>query len=64
MQPPFDGNPLIFLWQISLGLQVFEHFLFQCINIIEIVVVMVLGSVENEHTFNNLAFTKSKLRNE
>jgi hypothetical protein len=41
----------------------FKHSLSEFIIIIEIAVVMVLGSMEDERSFSTVSFMKSKLRN-
>jgi hypothetical protein len=63
MQETFNMNPIIQMWlkvQFSplLILELNEY-----MKVVEIVMVQVLGSMENERTFKNLAFMKSNLHN-
>jgi hypothetical protein len=63
MQEAFNMNPIIQMWlkvQFSplLILELNEY-----LKVVEIVMVQVLGSMEDERTFKNLAFMKSKLHN-
>ncbi len=63
MQEPSNVNPIT---QMRLEIQSSPLLVLKLnkyINIVEIVMVQVLGSSENERTFSNLTFMKSKLRN-
>jgi hypothetical protein len=40
---------------------IMAHKLSECINLLEIVLTQVLGFVEDERTFNNLAYNENKL---
>jgi hypothetical protein len=61
MQPPFDVNPLIRLWRTlnSASLYIYPEYM----KLAKIMVVHVLGSVQDECCFSLLTFLKSKLRN-
>jgi hypothetical protein len=61
MQPPFDVNPLTRLWRTldSASLCIYPEYM----KLEKIVVVHVLGSVQDERCFPSLSFLKSKLRN-
>ncbi len=43
--------------------QILKIKMFEFFRLVELVIVMVLGSVEDERTFSTLTFMKSKLRN-
>jgi hypothetical protein len=43
--------------------QILKLKMFELFKLVELVIVMVLGSVEDERTFSTLTFMKSKLRN-
>jgi hypothetical protein len=43
--------------------QILKIKMFEFFRPVELVIVMVLGSVEDENTFSTLTFMKSKLRN-
>jgi hypothetical protein len=58
-----DLNPLTRMWCKVFGSTLLNHKLLEFIKLTEIIVVQMFGFVENEHTFNIVAFMKSKLRN-
>jgi hypothetical protein len=63
MQESSNVNPVTWMWlkiQFSplLVLKLNEY-----IKVVEIIMVQVLGSIEDERTFSNLTFMKSKLTN-
>jgi hypothetical protein len=63
LQEAFNMNLVIQMW---LKLQSFPLLILELneyMKVIEIVMVEVLGSMEDERTFKNLAFMKSKLHN-
>ena len=64
MAEPRDANPVTKLWQkIETNGLLFNR-LSEFIKVAEIAITAILGNVENKHTFLNLAFIKSKLKNE
>ncbi len=64
MQKPFDLNSFTKLWRFLSSSWIFEHQILEYIKLIELVVVQVIGLVENEQCFPNLIFMKTKLRNQ
>jgi hypothetical protein len=60
---PFDVNPLTKLWQSLDSNSILKVRMSEYFKLAQIVVCCVIGSVEDERTFNNLAFLKSRLRN-
>jgi hypothetical protein len=61
MEPPFDTNPLTKLWRFldtntALVAQFPEY-----LKLVQIAMVHVLGSIEDEHVFSSLTFLKDKL---
>jgi len=64
MEPPFDLNPLTRLWSYQdsctiLRIKIFLEFY----KLVEIAIVQVLGSIEDERCFSSLSFLKNKLWN-
>ena len=60
---PRDRNPFTKLWQKVSHKSLMMQRLSKFIKLAEIAVTVVLGSVEDEHTFSTLIFMKSKLCN-
>ncbi len=58
-----DLNPLTRMWCEVFGSPLFNHKLLEFIKLTEIINIQVFGYVEDEHTFNIVAFIKTKLRN-
>jgi hypothetical protein len=56
-------NPLTRLWCKISTFVVFNFNLSEDIKLVEIIVVQVIGLVENEWTFNTITFMKNKLHN-
>ena len=56
-------NLLTHLWHRLEASGLLRHKLSEYLKIVELAVVVVLGSIENEHTFSTLSFMKNKLRN-
>jgi hypothetical protein len=56
-------NPLTKLWQVVENSSMLHPDLLEYIKLAEIPTVLVLGSMEDEHTFLTLSFMKDKLRN-
>ncbi len=63
MQKPSNVNMVIQMWLENQSSPLLVLKLNEYINIVEIVMVQVLGSIEDERTFSNLTFMKSKLCN-
>ncbi len=63
MQESKDVNPTPHMWLKIQSSTFLVQKLNEYMKVAEIAIVMVLGLVEDERTFNNLAFTKSKLCN-
>jgi len=53
MQKPFDLNPLTKLWRFLSSSWIFEHQIPEYIKLVELVVVQVIGLVENEPVFQS-----------
>jgi hypothetical protein len=51
------------MWRWMANSQILKIKMFEFFRLVELVIVMVLGSVEDERTFSTLTFMKSKLRN-
>ncbi len=63
MQESKDVNLVTHMWlKIQFSTLLVEK-LSEYMKVVEIAMEMVLGSMEDEKTFNNLAFMKSKLHN-
>jgi hypothetical protein len=61
MLPPCDCNPTTHLWE-RLGFNVIlNHHLFGWFKLAKFCMVTVLDNMEDERTFSNLAFIKTKL---
>jgi hypothetical protein len=58
-----DFNPLTKMWCKVFWSLFLNHKLLKFIKFTEIIVVQLFGSIENEHTFNIVAFMKTKLNN-
>ena len=58
-----DVNPVTKLWQKVRTNGLLLNRLGEFIKVAEIAIIVVLGNVEDERMFLNLAFIKSKLRN-
>ena len=56
-------NPLTCLWHWLETLGLLRHKLSEYLKVVELVIVMVLSSVEDKQTFSTLSFMKNKLRN-
>ncbi len=58
-----NKNPISKLWMKMDSSPNLAHKLNEYNKLVEIVVVQVMGSMEDEMTFNNLTFMKNKLQN-
>ena len=63
MQGDAPLNPLTRLWRRIEANALLRHKLSEYMKVVELAVVTVLGSVEDERTFSTLSFMKNKLRN-
>jgi hypothetical protein len=63
MAKPFDTNLVTKLWITISNNVLLTQRLSKYLKLVEIVVVSMLGFVEDEQTFSTLAFMKDKLRN-
>jgi hypothetical protein len=63
IEAPFHVNPLIRLWHTLEASRILQQSFLEFFKLVEIVVVQVLGSMEDERTFSTLSFMKSKLKN-
>ena len=63
MAEPKDANPITKLWQKVGTNGLLLNRLSEFIKVVEIAITAVLGNVEDERIFLNLAFIKLKLRN-
>jgi len=63
MLPPHDYNIATHLWERLGSNVILNHHLFDWFKLTKLGMVMVLGSMEDECTFSNLAFIKTKLQN-
>jgi hypothetical protein len=61
MEPPFDLNPLIHIYKTINASQVLTHSFPEYFKLVEMAIVHVLGSVEDERCFSSLMFMKNKL---
>jgi len=56
-------NPLTKLWKTFSSSQIFVKKILEYIKLVELVIVQVIGSVEDERCFSTLTFMKTKLQN-
>jgi hypothetical protein len=63
MEAPFHINPLTWLWRTLEASRILRHSFLKKFKLAKLVIVQVLGSVEDEHAFSTLFFMKSKLKN-
>jgi hypothetical protein len=57
-----EVNPLTKFWHTIKANQLFCHVFFEYVKLVEIVVVHVFGSMEDEQCISSLSFLKSKFR--
>jgi len=62
MKPPLDCNPCFKMWALLTINQIICPKFLEWLNLVELSMVMVLNSMEDERCFSNLSFMKSKLR--
>ncbi len=63
MEAPFHVNPFIRFWCTSEASHIWQHVFSKFFKLAKIIVIQVLGSVEDERTFSTLSFMKSTLKN-
>ncbi len=63
MKPLHDYNPTIWMWRRFASSVILEGRIYDYFKLVELTIVVVLGSVEDEHTFSIVIFMKSKLKN-
>lgn len=63
MEEPHDVNPLTKLWTKLVASSLLTLCMYEYFCLAEIAIACVIGSVEDERTFNTLTFIKSYLRN-
>jgi hypothetical protein len=63
MLPLFSCNPTSWLWQRLGSNGILEERLSKFLELIEISIVITLGSIEDERTFSTLTYIKNKLKN-
>jgi hypothetical protein len=63
MLPPHDCNPITCLWERLRSNVTLNHRLSKWFKIAKLCMVIVLGNLEDESTFSNLTFIKTKLQN-
>jgi hypothetical protein len=63
MKPPHYCNPTIQMWKRFAFSVIVKDRIFEYFKLVELIIVAILGSVENEQFFSIVSFMKSKLRN-
>ncbi len=63
MLPPHDCNLTTHLWERIGSNVILNHHMFEWFKLVKLCMVMVLGNMEDERTFSNMAFIKKKLQN-
>jgi hypothetical protein len=63
IQTPLDCNPPTQMWKHLYINKVLKHMLSKYLKLVELMAMVVLGNVEDEHMFFTFAFAKNKLRN-
>jgi hypothetical protein len=63
MAKTFDKTPISRLWTKINNSPILPCKLNEYSKLVEIIIAQVLGFVENERTFNNMAYMKNKLQN-
>jgi hypothetical protein len=61
MQKPFDVNSLTKLWRTFFSSQILVEKILEYIKLVELVVVQVIGPMEDERCFSTFTFMKTKL---
>jgi len=64
MHKPFDVNPITKFYRIFISFQILKNKIPKYIKLVELVIVQVIGSVENKHCFSMLTFMTTKSWNQ
>jgi hypothetical protein len=64
LHPLPNCNPTTKLWGQLASNVIVANKLLEYLKLVELAIIMVLGSVEDERTFSNVNFLKSKLQNQ
>jgi len=62
-QKPFDVNLVTKLWKTLTSFLILKNRILKYIKLVELAIVKVIGSIEDEHSFFMLTFMKTKLWN-
>ncbi len=63
MPKPFVVNPITKLWKTLISFLILKNKLLKYVKLVELAIVKVIGSIEDEHYFSMLTFMKTKLWN-
>jgi len=63
MVPPFDINPLIHMWCLVKTIWILVSSFLEYVKLVELIMVQILSSVEDERCFSTMVFMKLKLHN-
>ncbi len=63
MKPPHDCNPTIWMWKRFVSSVILRNIFFEYFKLVELAIILILKSVEDEHAFFIITFMKSKLKN-
>ena len=63
MEPPYDFNHLTRIWRTISASRVLSYGFPEYLKLVEIALVHVIGSVEDERVFSSVSFLKTELRN-
>jgi hypothetical protein len=62
MTPPFDLNPVIKMWCLVIGFRVFSSSFPKYVKLVELAMVQIVSSMEDERCFFTLAFMKASFK--
>ncbi len=62
-KPSHDQNPTTRMWRRFASNVILKYRIYEYFKLIELAIVVILGSVENERTFSTITFMMSKLKN-
>jgi hypothetical protein len=63
MAPSVYLNPLTKMWCLGTRFRVLSSSFLEYVKLVELAIVQIVGSMEDERCFSTLAFIKSKLQN-
>jgi hypothetical protein len=63
MNPPHDYNPTTWMWEKFFLNEILVNRIFEYFKLVELAIVLILKSVEDEHAFSIITFMESKLKN-